>query len=213
MDKQEADFETLKDFNDYLEEVETITWNLILKMDVEQTERRLRLFEEAQKAELNPNAPRRAAEPDTSTLSETSHVVLKKGGTQRKVQAAASHTSGTPDDIDTGFMFRGLKKRELPKPEKMFDAFGGWNVETFYSNPKEEYDNQFFSVTSKPEHKLPLYAAGYDANEYYVRALRDAFGGLGVFIEDEMLARENGSTQRPVTVAAGGGDVEMSDVF
>ncbi|KAJ4298998.1 TFIIH/NER complex subunit [Kalmusia sp. IMI 367209] len=217
MNKEEADFETLKDYNDYLEEVETITWNLILKIDVDKTERRLRLFEEAQKAELNPNAPRRAAEPDPSLLSETSHVVLKKGATQRKLQAASSGNtpdpSGTPDDTDTGFKFRGLKKRKAPEPEKPFDPFGGWSVESQYYSLKDEYDNKYFGVRHDPR----FYAFGYDASEYYSRALRDAFGGLGVFIEDELSAKENEDTDfgtRTARMATTGvRDVDMSDVF
>jgi CDK-activating kinase assembly factor MAT1 len=89
MNKKEDDFETLKDYNDYLEEVETITWNLILKIDVEPTESRLRRWEEHQKAELNPNAIRR----DYDTSVPTDHVVLKKGGTQRKTASSANAPS------------------------------------------------------------------------------------------------------------------------
>jgi CDK-activating kinase assembly factor MAT1 len=67
-DKQESDFEELLDYNDYLETVEEINWNLILGIDVEETEQKLRKYEEARKAERNPNVIRRATEPDTSHL-------------------------------------------------------------------------------------------------------------------------------------------------
>ena len=146
MDKQEADFETLRDYNDYLEEVEIITMNLIENIEVAETERKLKLWEQAQKAELNPNATFRSIDdqPNTSTLSDSSHVVLKKGGIQRKALAASS--GNTPDPFgasedtgamrDTGFAFKGLKKREAPKPESPFDPFDGWSiVPQYYSLP------------------------------------------------------------------------------
>jgi CDK-activating kinase assembly factor MAT1 len=223
-DKQESDFETLKDYNNYLEEVEEVNWNLILGIDVERTEQRLRKWEEARKAEANPNAIRRVNEPDTSQLSDTSHVILKKGATQRRaVMSLPGHTSdqaGVGDDAnrDTGFTFRGMKKRKSPEPEKPFDPFGGWDIKPQYYTLQHDYDHNWFSATkSDPLH----YAGGYDMREYYSRALCDAFGGMGIFVEDEMASRgtdgagdANFDTQlAATTVAAGGKDVDMTDIF
>ncbi|KAF9729651.1 hypothetical protein PMIN04_007811 [Paraphaeosphaeria minitans] len=211
MNKEETDFETLRDYNDYLEEVEEITWNLILKIDVEQTERRLRRFEEAQKAELNPNTVRRSVDagPDTSTLSENSHVILKKGGAQRKAQNVSSGNTPIPED-EAGFSFRGLKKRKAPEPEKMFDPTSGWSVDPIYYSAKDEYDHKFFAVKHEPR----FYAFGYKSPEYYSHALRDAFGGLGVFLEDGRANEEMYFGTQAAAVAAGGGrDVDMNDVF
>ena len=215
MNKQEEDFESLRDYNDYLEQVEEITWNLILGIDVEQTERRLRTYEEAQQVELNPEAPRRVNNtgPDTSKLSDTSHVILKKGGTQRKMQAASS--GNTPDPSggeDTGFQFRGLKKKKAPEPEKPFDPWGGYSVESIYYTPHEKYEHKFFAVKQEPW----LYGSGYKAHEYYGHALRDAFGGLGVFLDEDKANESLGEVIDfgTLPVAVGGGvDVEMSDVF
>lgn len=210
MNKEETDFETLRDYNDYLEEVEEITWNLILKIDVEQTERRLRRFEETQKAELNPNAVRRSVDigPDTSTLSDTSHVILKKGGAQRKAQNISSGNTPVPDD-DAGFSFRGLKKRKAPEPEKAFDPTSGWSVDPIYYGVKDEYDHKFFAVKHEPR----FYAFGYKAPEYYSHALRDAFGGLGVFLENDRTNEVIDGTQTTAVAAGGGRDVDMNDVF
>jgi len=223
MNKEESDFETLKDYNDYLETVEEVTWNLILKIDVESTERRLRLWEDTQKAELNPNAPRRFAEPDPSQLSDTAHVVLKKGSTQRKAVTASAANNpdpfGTPDEAepDTGFVFRGLKKRKAPEPEKPFDPFGGWSIEPQYHILNDDYSHNWYAgVKEDPLH----YAGGYTMREYYSRSLCDAFGGMGIFIEDEMM--NNGdrapgeagmTTETAAMAAAGSKDVDMSDIF
>ena len=220
-DKQESDFETLIDFNNYLETVEEINWNLILGIDVEKTEHKLRKYEEARKAELNPNAIRRATEPDTSQLSDTSHVVLKKGATQRRNMLSSS--ANTPDPAaagdDVGFVFRGLKKPKAPEPEKAFDPFDGWSIEPQYYELQNDYNHHWFASTAAdPGH----YAGGYDMREFYSRALCDAFGGMGIFIEDEMTVRETqGSgdagigTQAAMAAATAPvrKDVDMVDIF
>jgi CDK-activating kinase assembly factor MAT1 len=218
-DKQESDFETLKHYNNYLETVEEINWNLILGIDVEETEQKLRKYEEARKAELNPNAIRRAAEPDASQLSDTSHVVLKKGATQRRAMLSSSTNTPNPTtaDDDAGFTFEGLKKPKAPEPEKPFDPFDGWSIEPQYYALQHDYNHHWFTATANdPKH----YAGGYDMREFYSRALCDAFGGMGIFIEDEMTMKEaqgpgdaGFGTQAVATAAAEGRDVDMADIF
>lgn len=211
MNKKEDDFETLKDYNDYLEQVEEITWNLILKIDVEATEGRLRRWEEHQKAELNPNAIRRDFEPSVPT----DHVVLKKGATQRKT-ASSNHTPQmTASDMndDIGFSFHGLKKRVAPPPEAPFDPFGGWSIAPQYYILQDDYDVDWLT---KQKTDVGHMAGGYDMRDFYNRSLREAFGGFGVFIEDEINARDIPSmdatigTERAVAAAK---DVNMDDVF
>ncbi|KAF2029799.1 CDK-activating kinase assembly factor [Setomelanomma holmii] len=213
MNKQEDDFETLRDYNDYLEQVEEITWNLILKIDVEATEARLRRWEEHQKADL-PNATRREFEPSVPT----DHVVLKKGATQRKIASFANtpQTAAAEVSEDTGFSFHGLKKRVAPPREAPFDAFGGWSIAPQYYYLQEDYGVDWFNIQkNKPE----LRVGGYNVREYCDLALRDAFGGFGVFIEDEKVAEEipsldaNVATGQAAAGASGIRDVNMDDVF
>lgn len=221
MNKQEDDFETLKDYNDYLEQVEDITWNLILKVDVEETEHRLRRWEEYQSAQLNPNgtaSSRRHLDPDPSLPSDTSHVVLKKGGTQRKQLPTTSSTSlSTPADFsdkDKGFAFRGLKKRVAPPPEAPFDPFGGWAIAPAYYALQDDYDVEWLTAQKSDATHL---VGGYEMRDFYNRALRDAFGGLGLFVQDEVEARDAVSMDAGVATGraavAAGGDVSMDDVF
>ncbi|KAH4133034.1 RNA polymerase II transcription factor B subunit [Parastagonospora nodorum] len=210
MNKKEDDFETLKDYNDYLEEVETITWNLILKVDVDATESRLRRWEEHQKAELNPNAIRR----DYDTVP-TDHVVLKKGGTQRKTASSTNTLRTVGEDLseDTGFHFHGLKKRVAPPPEAPFDPFGGWSIVPQYYSLQDNYDVDWLT---KQKNDMAHTVGGYDMQDFFNRSLRDAFGGFGVFIEEEMNVRgvpsgnANIATERAVAAAK---DVDMDDVF
>lgn len=205
MDRVESDFDSLKDFNDYLESVEETTWNLILKVDVEATERRLRLWEQAQKDERNDT--KRAQVDDPSLLSETSHVILKKGGTQRKQNANAEDPlAKASNDPSTGFIFKGLKKRVAPEPEKPYDPYEGWSIEPQYYILQDDYQVDWLT---KAKHDPVHSVGGYDMRDFYSRALSDAFAGFGVFIEDEKTTEATSAAA--MTVA--GQDVNMDDVF
>ena len=211
MTKKEEDFETLQDYNNYLEEVESITWNLINNEDVEATESRLRRWEEHQKAELNPNASRREFEPSVPTD-------LKKGATQRKGASAANaaQTLANQRSEDKGFNFHGLKKRVAPPPEAPFDPFGSWSIAPQYYVLQDDYDVDWLTKQKNdPVHMV----GGYDMANFYNRALLEAFGGFGVFIEEEIIAKHTPSmiagvgTIQAASVAAGVKDVHMDDVF
>ncbi|KAF1850302.1 CDK-activating kinase assembly factor [Cucurbitaria berberidis CBS 394.84] len=213
MTKQEADFETLRDYNDYLEQVEEITWNLILKVDVELTESRLRRWEEHQKAELNLAPSRR--EPESLP---TDHPTLKKGVVQRKAPSASSgsmlDTSANKDDKDTGFTFRGLKKRVAPPKEAPFDPFDGWEITPQYFVQQDDYEVDWYQTFKKdPAHLVAM----WDVRDYASRTLREAFGGFGIFIEDEINARAipsmNAGIGTEQAAVAAVMDVNMEDVF
>lgn len=213
MNKKEDDFETLRDYNDYLEQVEEITWNLILKVDVEATESRLRRWEDHQKAELHPGPSRR----ELDSLP-TDHGVPKKGAVQRKAPNASSGNTPDPftnkDDKDTGFSFRGLKKRVAPPKEAPFDPFDGWGITPQYYVLQDDYEVDWYKTFKKdPAHLVAM----WDVSDYASRTLREAFGGFGLFIEDEINARAipSGSTSIGTEQAAVAAvtDVNMDDVF
>ena len=60
--KRQDDFDSLREYNDYLEEVEQITFNLVNKIDVKETEAKLLEYETANKELISTNAARQAAE-------------------------------------------------------------------------------------------------------------------------------------------------------
>lgn len=210
LDKTEADFETLRDYNDYLETVEEITWNLILKIDLEETEKKLRQYEEAQKAEKN--IATRSYQPDPSLPTDTAKVVLKKAGGQRKT--AANNKPDTNGISGGGLNFHGLKKYVAPEPEKPLDPYGGWSVEPQYYVLQDKYDVAWLNEAAE---RIPdLLTGGYDMRDYYSQALCDAFSGFGVFIEDEknqVSGEATVGTQTAAAAAVGGKDLAMDDVF
>jgi CDK-activating kinase assembly factor MAT1 len=85
--KREDDFETLKDYNDYLETVEEMTWNLINRIDVEETERRLQAFAEQNKQEIAQNAATSKQEAQARRARESEEAErakLRKAEAQQK---------------------------------------------------------------------------------------------------------------------------------
>jgi len=56
--REEEDFDSLKDYNNYLNDVEDITFNLINNIDVEPTERKLKEYEEANRQAITNNLQR-----------------------------------------------------------------------------------------------------------------------------------------------------------
>ncbi|KAF2713733.1 CDK-activating kinase assembly factor [Pleomassaria siparia CBS 279.74] len=213
-DKEQDDFETLRDYNDYLETVETTLWNLILKIDLEATNRRIGLWQQHLTEESN--STQRTQVEDPSLLTDKSHVILKKGGTQRKNVAGIKQDllTGVGDEPETGFVFRGLKKRVAPEPEKPYDPYNGWSIEPQYYVVQDDYNVDWIT---HPKHDPAFTVGGYDVRDLYSRALCDAFGGLGVFIEDEKAPQPSvgAATALPVVDGGGGGgqDVNMDDIF
>lgn len=194
MNKTEDDFETLRDYNDYLEQVEEMTWNLILNIDVDATWNKLHRFEALQKADSNAASTKRDAG--------------KTGGAKG---------AGQKDD-GADLMFRGLKKYVPPPKEPPFDPWGGYNIAPQYYVLQDNYDVDWYARMKKDSTHL---VGGHSLQEYCDRALREAFGGFGVFIEDEIAARDAPSmsmdadigTEHAAAAAMSGKEANMDDIF
>jgi CDK-activating kinase assembly factor MAT1 len=102
-------------------------------------------------------------------------------------------------------------------PEAPFDPFGGWALVPTYYTLQDDYDVEWLTAQKNDTvHTV----GGYDMRDFYNRALRDAFGGLGLFVQDEVEARNAVSmdagmatNQAAAMAGAGGRDVAMDDVF
>lgn len=127
-------------------------------------------------------------------------IMLKKRGQQKKNAVLDAAAVG-----GAGLSIRGLRDKTKPAPvdEGPYDPYGGLDLRTtriyLTSEKMEEYRNPFVDVArTKDEYK----AGGYDLEEYFSRAMFEAFAGLGVFIEDDV---EKGvSTQGAAQAAATG---------
>ncbi|KAK4579951.1 TFIIH/NER complex subunit [Recurvomyces mirabilis] len=68
--KREEDFENLRDYNDHLNDVEDITFNLIEGIDVEETEKRFEAYKQANSREIEENAQMAAHERQSFTQQQ-----------------------------------------------------------------------------------------------------------------------------------------------
>ena len=240
--RREDEFESLRDWNNYLEEVENLTWNLLQGVDVKETEKRLDAYRRQNEAEIKQNAAlesqrtataeaRLAAQKEDARfrreaarneelderrekeeskkeildkiarsdgdpeaiVRESQKVVLKKSTARRTAaEKAARQQQAAAARLDNGaaatsplFSIQGLK-RVVPKtaaPETEYDPFGGYVIKPAYYHLRDHYEHAWLdNVRSDAQ----ITAGGYDVGDYCARAMMDAFGGLGVFVEDEI---------------------------
>jgi len=235
--RRQDEFESLLDWNNYLEEVEGLIFDLVegTQSERQEAEEKLRKYREGNKGEIEENrraglfeaeaAKRREkAEKDAARqrriqalreeeeekkdveksrrdvldrlastdgdaniiTQQAQKVILKKSSARRNLADKASEDSN--GSIDTGLTIRGLKKKEAPVAEKLYDPFGGIDLTPSRYVLKGDYDLQWLDPA---KNDLRHMAGGYSLHEYYSRAMFEAFGGLGVFIGEEVDARSN----------------------
>ncbi|KAI9666184.1 MAG: TFIIH/NER complex subunit [Bathelium mastoideum] len=253
--KREEDFDTLLDYNNYLNDVEDLTFNLIYKIDLEQSERKLEAYRldneqsilqnkalasqeiqsaetrrlmEQEQAKLRREAARREDEEqrrereegrqdvinklavgdgDAAKIAEESHrIVLKKSSARRAALERQQQIANESNGASTkGVFIKGLKQKVEPEPERPYDPFGGLSDARDYYVLQNDYDVDWLRTFKQD---LRHNVGGYDFQEFYDRALCEAFSGLGVFVEDEMAGKELSSVTPGSGLAAANAAVE-----
>lgn len=82
--KQQSDFASLSEYNNYLEEVEQITFNLLHKVDTEATHARIAAYEAANKASASRMANQSESESAAMAQSEARLLALRKARAERR---------------------------------------------------------------------------------------------------------------------------------
>lgn len=178
LERQEDEFETKLDFDNFLELREELIMNLVLRTDVAATNRKLKEYAVANG--IKTDATEASNEPNAKAV-------------KRKDVA--------PDAADPSGLIKGLKKLTIPKALAPYDPFMGMPQTRDYYLVQESYVTR---ARGKPADAMV--AGGYDFDQYMDESLLRAFAGLGVFIEDEMAAKDN----VPVPIP-GSGQVKVSD--
>ncbi|EXJ96213.1 hypothetical protein A1O1_01339 [Capronia coronata CBS 617.96] len=172
LDRREDEFETKRDYDDFLELREELIMNLVFRTDVAATNRKLKEYAQANGIKTDP----------TEATSEPGVKAVKKKDV-------------APDAADPSGLIKGLKKIVLAKAKAPYDPFMGMPRTKDYYQVDDKYVSK---VRGKPADAM--LAGGYDFAEYMDECLLRAFAGLGVFIEDEMSTRDN--TAIPIPGAA-----------
>ena len=113
-------------------------------------------------------------------------IMLKKRGQQKRDAALEAAAAGG----GAGLSIRGLreKKKTVAVDDGPYDPFGGVDLAPtrvdLSADKLSGYKNEWLDVTrTKDDYKV----GGYSPDEYLTRALYEAFSGLGVFIEDDLV--------------------------
>lgn len=144
-------------------------------------------------------------------------VILKKTSGRRNMSLDPKvDTNGSTG----GLTIRGLKKKASPVVEKPYDPFGGVDITPSRYVLQNDYSNEWLGNAKSD---LRHMAGGYSLQEYYSRAMFEAFAGLGVFVEDEKAG--DGGQSTPPGIATGIGaqapgvkiklkhNMDLDDVF
>lgn len=219
-----------------MNDVEDITYNLINKIDVEASEKKIKAYLEANRGEIAKNSTREKQNAITQesrialeremaqrrreeALKEDEEARLERDASRRNIIDQLARGDGDARDIvrdsqkvklkkssarsdaleksklsaevenissgnqDTGLVFRGLKKKEDAKSEKAYDIFDGIHLEKKYFVTQDTYDWKWLDDARKEQQYL---VGGYHLQDYYSRALTDAFSGLGILVADEV---------------------------
>ncbi len=143
-------------------------------------------------------------------------MVLKKSTARRTAADKLRQQEAAKVDNASAplFQIQGLKPVVRPEPQKAYDPFGGYSIKTEYYTLQTQYEHSWLE-NAKTDPKIT--AGGFDVGEYCARATMEAFGGLGVFVEDEVAGRDEvvdaGVETTAAAVAAGDGNEAGGDVL
>ena len=134
-------------------------------------------------------------------------VVLKKSTARRTAADKLRQQEAAKVDNASAplFQIQGLKPVVQPGPQKAYDPFGDYSIKTEYYTLQTQYEHPWLE-NAKTDTKIT--AGGFNVGEYCARAMMEAFGGLGVFVEDEVAGREEvaGADEETTAAAVAAGD-------
>jgi CDK-activating kinase assembly factor MAT1 len=191
----QENFETLEDYNDYLEQMETLTFNLLHKIDVPATEAKIKAYaaqntkDDSDQRNLLDKMPG-ADSVDSGTVRSDaqSKIQLKRSSARNeKIKVKGSDTQFDSDVSE--YRLKGLRKILAPVKEKAYSPFAGFRPQHEHYVLQDHYDHPWLEqARTDPQ----ILAGGYTVQEYYQRTLFEAFSGLEVFVEDEVADRPLG---------------------
>lgn len=110
--RREDEFETLRDYNDYLNDVEDITFNLINLIDLEETEKRFAAYEKAHQADIAENAS--LAQQESLSYSKLQKVEREQAKQRREAARREEADERKEQQANKRDMLRRLENGQDP---------------------------------------------------------------------------------------------------
>lgn len=249
--RRQEEFLDLRSWNDYLENVETLTFNLLYNIEVPETEAKLAAYAAQNSDSISRNAALDSAEHENTEAAlaaqkqaarvrreesmredeeerqdrlredreaqeriaqgSTAKVTLKKSTARRKdgtkgpASSVNASASATP-----AFEIQGLKPLAAPEPIKAYEPFGGLRIRPEYFTQQRSYEHPWLD---KAKTDSAIVTGGYDVREYCARAMVEAFGGIGIFVDDEIGTGSGQAAATERAAIAAGTDNRTADVL
>lgn len=113
--KQESDFETLRSYNNYLEEMEVVTFNLLEGVDVAATERKLAAYAKQNEGSIAQNKDKASRErnaKDAGTAAQKEQAMLNRSAANRSsISSLAEREESHRETLDA------LSKAQISGPQ------------------------------------------------------------------------------------------------
>lgn len=237
MNKREDEFDTLDEYNAYLEKIEDSIFTLLSGTadEKEALTKEIEAYEKEHKAEIIANnklrdeedkyeqqkedwmkeqrkanylmavEEQRAAQEDKETAKrELVHQLATSNkdasSIEQNVQKTALKRSSARtvnfQPMPTSRYFEKVKK-ESSKPETPFTPFNGDRQIPDLFEVQDHYDDK---VIEPLAHDIQHQAGGFTLKAAYARILQQAFVGLGVDVQAELLAEEGGDSNGTASV-------------
>ncbi|CAG8621741.1 2203_t:CDS:2 [Paraglomus brasilianum] len=196
--KRQEDFPSLKEYNDYLEEVEKIAWNLINGISLEETEAKIKAYQQENHDLIAANAQRMLQEEKLAKLVEEQELKEKQSEfekyqktleEERKMKATlkdefieelrsskqtADHSASTSLDIASSGvgMWLGLDREHLDDSMKDYNPAATEYADVDGYTLREKYYDPFTEVLGLSK------TGGFNIKFVHERALQAAFSGI-----------------------------------
>jgi CDK-activating kinase assembly factor MAT1 len=155
--RREGDFDSLRAYNDYLNDVEDITYNLIHNIDVDETRKKLQQYTDA----------------NQEAIEVTRKPTAIDGRTMKRYDDPPFAKKDKPVDVAA----------DAAKKASLYNPFGTTLIAKNYIIVPSRIDLwDYLNPLSENKYK----AGGYSISSFYEHAITDAYSGLGVFIGEEM---------------------------
>lgn len=180
----EADFLGSREWNDYLEMVEDLAYDLANNVEYARNLKKLEELERRQKEEKGGAAK-------GSVFENVGRVGGVKKVNKTGLPKALPDVDAASNGSATGLVIRGLRVKEAKVEEEgtaevipeILDPFGGMREEYTYTRFVGGYDVGDERLAKYK--RVDYLNGGYDLDAWCQRSLVDAFSGLGVFVAEE----------------------------
>ncbi|XP_034761846.1 CDK-activating kinase assembly factor MAT1-like isoform X2 [Acipenser ruthenus] len=179
--KNDSDFPSLREYNDYLELIEEIVYNLTNNMDLENTKQMMEQYQRENKEIIQKNKIKLTREQEEleellamERQENEQRRLLQIKEEKRQVLAKKKNKQALLDELG-----QKISLQPVPKIEEVLYVYKPIHVET-YGPPLPDLENlgrfgYLNHVRAAPPQDL---AGGYTSNLACHRAMQDAFSGL-----------------------------------